>query len=165
VIVGFSGETDEDFAQTLDLVSEVGFRGLFGFKYSRRPYTPALKLDDDVPEAIKGERLSALFALAEVLQGAHLRSLVGSRQRVLLEGPSKTGSESATGRTERNEIVHVAEAAALSLVGELVEVRITAANKHSLEAELADRASSAASATPEPRPRERTPRSLPLLMG
>src|SRR5690606_14619573 len=104
VIVGFPGETAEDFEQTLALVERVGFTGLFGFKYSPRPYTPALKLGDDVPEAEKARRLSGLFALSERLRQAHLSTLVGSVQRVLVEGPGRTGGY--TGRSECNDIVH-----------------------------------------------------------
>jgi tRNA-2-methylthio-N6-dimethylallyladenosine synthase len=135
IIVGFSGETDDDFAKTLELVREVGFKGLFGFKYSRRPYTPALKLDDDVSEQTKSDRLTALFQLSEELLHKHLASLVGTTQQVLVEGQSKSGSGRVTGRTERNEIVHLADDAAQSLVGEIVEVRIVRAFKHSLEGE------------------------------
>jgi tRNA-2-methylthio-N6-dimethylallyladenosine synthase len=135
IIVGFPGETDDDFAQTLSLVREVGFVSLFGFKYSPRPGTPALKLKDDVSEDQKSERLSRLFELAEGMGAAHLRGLVGTRQRVLLEGPSKsengpTPQGLMQGRTERNEIVHVEGAAGCG--GRIVEVEILRANRHSL---------------------------------
>ena len=106
IIVGFCGETDEDFAATLSLVREVGFTSLFGFKYSPRPLTPALKLPDDIPEAMKSERLALLFELSESNTRAHLATMVGTRQRVLVEGASKNGDR-VQGRTERNEIVHV----------------------------------------------------------
>ena len=106
VIVGFPGETAADFAETLSLIEEVGFTGVFGFKYSPRPGTPALKLGDDVPEAEKADRLARLFETSERLLRAHLATLVGTRQRVLLEGRSKTGA-TAEGRTAQNEIVHV----------------------------------------------------------
>jgi tRNA-2-methylthio-N6-dimethylallyladenosine synthase len=136
VIVGFPGETDDDFAQTLSLVREVGFVSLFGFKYSPRPFTPALRLRDDVPEAAKSERLARLFEVAEELGAAHLQALVGTRQRVLVEGASKSerGDTPALvqGRTERNEIVHVEGPGAPALVGAIVEVEIVRANKHSL---------------------------------
>jgi tRNA-2-methylthio-N6-dimethylallyladenosine synthase len=138
IIVGFPGETEEDFVQTLTLVREVGFRGLFGFKYSERPYTPARKLADDVPETVKSERLARLFEVSEELLGAHLRSLEGSSQRVLVEGPGKEGAAAWTGRTERNEIVHIAAADDLDLLGEVVGVQITRANKHSLQGELTE---------------------------
>jgi tRNA-2-methylthio-N6-dimethylallyladenosine synthase len=138
VIVGFPGEGPEDFSQTLSLVREVGFVSLFGFKYSPRPNTPALRLGDDVPEEVKSERLARLFEAAEAVAAAHLTTLVGTRQRVLVEGASKSEGGDLTsgrvqGRTERNEIVHIdAAAAAASLVGEIVEVEIKRANKHSL---------------------------------
>ena len=160
VIVGFPGETDDDFAQTLSLVREVGFRGLFGFKYSPRPRTPALRLGNDVPEDVKSERLARLFEAAEAIGAAHLASLVGTRQRVLVEGPSKSekGDPAATrvqGRTERSEIVHVEAPGAAALVGALVDVTITRAHRHSLAAELDG---------PPPAARPRTgARRLPVL--
>jgi tRNA-2-methylthio-N6-dimethylallyladenosine synthase len=136
IIVGFPGETEDDFALTLSLVREVGYRGLFGFKYSERPYTPARKLADDVPEAVKGERLARLFEVSEELLGAYLRGLEGSTQRVLVEGAGKEGAAAWTGRSERNEIVHIAGADDCDLLGDLVEVQITRAYKHSLQGEL-----------------------------
>ena len=138
IIVGFPGETEEDFAATLSLVREVGFRGLFGFKYSQRPFTPARKLPDDVPEAVKSERLARLFEVSEELLGAHLNSLVGKELQVLVEGPGKEGGAAWTGRSERNEIVHLAGAERLDLRGDLVSVVVTRANKHSLQAELTE---------------------------
>ncbi len=108
IIVGFPGETEEDFAQTLSLVEEIGFKGLFGFKYSERPYTPARKLGDDIPEAVKSERLARLFALSEALLGEHLAGLVGTTAQVLVEGIDKESGALWSGRTERNEIVHIA---------------------------------------------------------
>jgi tRNA-2-methylthio-N6-dimethylallyladenosine synthase len=132
VIVGFCGETDEDFEQTLSLVETVGHIGLFGFKYSVRPNTPARKMDDDVPEAVKSERLARLFELSERLLSGHLGQLVGSRQQVLVEGPSKSNPNNATGRSERNEIVHIAGAEHLDMVGEIVEIEVIEAFKHSL---------------------------------
>ncbi len=159
IIVGFSGETDDDFEATLSLVRELGFVGLFGFKYSRRPYTPALRLDDDVPESVKAARLAALFELSESLVAQHLQTLVGTTQRVLIEGPSKSGLGLFSGRTERNEIVHVAFAEGLDLAGELVEVHIARANKHSLEGALTEAAREAA--RPQKKPLKR---ALPLVV-
>ena len=137
IIVGFAGETDSDFEETLALVRTVRFSGLFGFQYSRRPYTPAEKLKDDVPDAVKRARLAALFEVSEGLLRDHLASLVGSTQRVLFEGESRAGSGRVSGRTERNEIVHVADEHGGSLVGEIADVRIVRSFKHSLEGELA----------------------------
>ncbi len=140
VIVGFPGETEEDFADTLSLVAEAGFVAAFGFKYSPRPYTPALKLGDDVPEAVKDERLARLFGLVERQQTRHLAGLVGSTTTVLVEGPSRARpGEPArfTGRSDRHEIVHFE--APLDLpdpTGALLEVRVAAANRHSLMGEV-----------------------------
>lgn len=138
IIVGFCGETEADFAQTLTLLEEIGFVGVFGFKYSPRPNTPALKLGDDVSEEDKRDRLGRLFAVSERLIGAHLASLVGSEQLVLIEGPSKSRAENWSGRTARNEIVHVQGAESMNLTGELARVRIVDAYKHSLMSELVD---------------------------
>jgi tRNA-2-methylthio-N6-dimethylallyladenosine synthase len=135
VIVGFPGETEADFEATLDVVRDIGFVGLFGFKYSPRPFTPALKLPDDVPEAMKSERLARLFEVAESQTRAHLATLIGTRQRVLVEGASKAQGK-VTGRTERNEIVHLDIPEGRELIGALVDVEITQAFKHSLHGTL-----------------------------
>jgi tRNA-2-methylthio-N6-dimethylallyladenosine synthase len=143
VIVGFPGETEDDFAQTLSLVRDIGFVSLFGFKYSPRPHTPALRLGDDVPEETKSDRLARLFEVAEALGTAHLASLVGTRQKVLVEGASKADKGDLSrnrvqGRTDRNEIVHIDVPGAAGLVGEVVEVEIVRANRHSLAGRLTD---------------------------
>jgi tRNA-2-methylthio-N6-dimethylallyladenosine synthase len=133
VIVGFPGETREDFEATVALVERVGFTGLFGFKYSQRPFTPALKLGDDVSEDEKSARLAELFAASEAIRVRHLESLVGTTQEVLCEGPGKNGF---TGRTEANEIVHFG--CSDDPTGELARVRIERAFKNSLMGELED---------------------------
>jgi tRNA-2-methylthio-N6-dimethylallyladenosine synthase len=134
-IVGFPGETEADFEATLDLVREVGFVSGYAFKFSPRPHTPALKLKDDVPEEAKSERLTRLLDLLATQQRAHLTRLVGTTQRILVEGRSKSGA-SFEGRTERNEIVHVNAPPGAQLTGTIVEATITRANKHSLSADL-----------------------------
>jgi tRNA-2-methylthio-N6-dimethylallyladenosine synthase len=151
VIVGFPGETREDFELTLSLVREVGFVGLFGFKYSPRPNTPALKLRDDVPEPEKQARLLELFEVSEAQTRAHLATLVGTRQSVLLEGPSRPGSAQLVGRTHRNEIVHV-EPAEGACAGALVTAEVFRAHKHSLEGRVlsVDRAGPSAASAPVP---------------
>jgi tRNA-2-methylthio-N6-dimethylallyladenosine synthase len=161
VIVGFPGETEEDFEATLDLVRDIGFVGLFGFKYSPRPFTPALKLADDVPEEVKAERLARLFEVAEAQTRAHLSTLVGTRQRVLVEGASKAPGK-LTGRTERNEIVHLDAPPGRDPVGALVEVSITQAFKHSLHGALDPATIAALPAPTIPRP-ERRRRALPTV--
>jgi tRNA-2-methylthio-N6-dimethylallyladenosine synthase len=134
IIVGFPGETEEDFDATLALVRKVGFVGVFAFKYSVRPGTPAERLEDDVPEEEKSRRLAAVFESAGVLQQRHLESLVGSVQDVLVEGRSKGGHFS--GRAERNEIVHFDSTT--DPTGDIVAVRVTEAFRHSLGGELVD---------------------------
>lgn len=137
IIVGFPGETEEDFEDTLSLVREAGFVAAFGFKYSPRPHTPALKLGDDVPEEVKDDRLSRLFALVAEQQQAHLASLVGTLQEVLVEGPSRGGAENRySGRSGRHEIVHVDVPPGVDPTGHLVEVRVEVAHKHSLAGTL-----------------------------
>jgi tRNA-2-methylthio-N6-dimethylallyladenosine synthase len=131
VIVGFPGETDDDFEQTLALVRAANFVSLFGFKYSQRPYTPALKLDDDVTEELKDERLARLFEVVANQQTAHLASLVGTTQRVLLEEHDAARLR-FTGRSEQNELVHVDAEQGTDLRGAIVEATIVEAFKHSL---------------------------------
>jgi tRNA-2-methylthio-N6-dimethylallyladenosine synthase len=166
IIVGFPGETEDDFRATLDLVRDIGYVGVFGFKYSPRPYTPALKLADDVPEEVKSERLARLFEVSEAQTRTHLAALVGTRQKVLVEAAGKTAS-SWEGRTERNEIVHV-DGSGLEdrcVVGELLEVDITQAFKHSLAGKPTEAAAAAlpASDSASPRPLRRR-RGLPLVL-
>ncbi|HEY2735960.1 MAG TPA: MiaB/RimO family radical SAM methylthiotransferase, partial [Polyangiales bacterium] len=132
IIVGFPGETEQDFADTLSLVREVSFTSVFAFKYSPRPHTPALRLGDNVPEAIKSERLARLFEVADAQQTQHLARLVGRDVQVLIEGRSKSDPARVTGRSERHEIVHIDAPAELELQGRLLDVRIREAFKRSL---------------------------------
>jgi tRNA-2-methylthio-N6-dimethylallyladenosine synthase len=149
-IVGFPGETEDDFEQTLALVRRVGFVAAFGFKYSPRPHTPALKLDDEVPEQVKDERLARLFALVEQQQQRHLQSLIGARLEVLVEGPSPGDTSRFSGRSERNEIVHLSAPRGYDPTGELVAVTIDEAFRHSLSGYMMG-----AEPRREPRPRTR----------
>jgi tRNA-2-methylthio-N6-dimethylallyladenosine synthase len=157
VIVGFPGETEEDFLGTLALVERVGFSGLFGFKYSVRPYTPAQKLEGEPSEDEKSERLARLFSVAERERVRNLESVVEKTVSVLVEGRSK--GERWTGRSERNEIVHFASS--VDPTGQVVPVRIVAAFKNSLsgEADAGWVARFAAEVVVAPEPRTR---SLPL---
>ncbi len=148
VIVGFPGETREDFEATLALVEKVGFTGVFAFKYSVRPSTPAQRLADDVSEVEKSARLVELIGVADARRRAHLESLVGSVEAVLIEGRRENGA--LNGRTERNEIVHI-PAVDGDWVGQIVPVRIERAFKNSLQAALLDAQPSA--------PREAHPRA------
>lgn len=132
-IVGFPGETDADFAQLMKLVDDVGFDASFSFIFSARPGTPAAALPDDTPQAVKLARLQALQARIEAHAQGISRAMVGTTQRVLVEGPSRKSDAELQGRTENNRIVNFA--APRRVVGELVEVRITAALPHSLRGE------------------------------
>ncbi|TFH31438.1 MAG: tRNA (N6-isopentenyl adenosine(37)-C2)-methylthiotransferase MiaB [Myxococcales bacterium] len=136
-IVGFPGETEEDFQLTLDLVRRVGFVAAFAFKYSPRPYTPALKLGDEVSEEVKNDRLARLFAVIDKQQTAHLQSLVGQQLQVLIEGPSPGDTGRFAGRSERNEIVHVIAPEGHDPTGELVIVTIDQPYRHSLSGYMA----------------------------
>jgi len=132
LIVGFPGETEADFLDTLSLVREVGFVAAFAFKYSPRPHTPALSLGDDVAPEVKDERLARLFEVVAEQQRAHLASLVGTFQSVLGEAQDPEGLGSFAGRTERNEIVHFTAPPGVDPVGKLVPVMVERANRHSL---------------------------------
>ncbi len=135
IIVGFPGETAADFELTLSLVREVGFSALYGFKYSPRPFTPALRLEDDVSNEEKQTRLLALFEVSDALTRANLASMVGTRVEVLIEGPSRPGASTRVGRTRRNEIVHLPGTVGLD-AGAVVVAEVARANKHSVEGRL-----------------------------
>jgi tRNA-2-methylthio-N6-dimethylallyladenosine synthase len=132
-IVGFPGETAEDFERTMALVGEIGFDSSFSFVYSKRPGTPASDLADDTPPAVKLERLARLQAAINVNAARISAAMVGTRQRILVEGPSKKDASELMGRTENNRIVNFPGGPhAARLVGQLLEVRITQALPHSL---------------------------------
>jgi tRNA-2-methylthio-N6-dimethylallyladenosine synthase len=133
VIVGFPGETEEQFAETLSLIREVGFSQVFSFSYSVRPGTPAERWADDVSAAAKAERLRRLQETADALAEQHRRSLVGAIVEVLVEGPSDRPGGTLQGRTRNNDVVHLVPAAAAPpSPGELVDVRIDEARPHCL---------------------------------
>ncbi|MFZ5540757.1 MAG: tRNA (N6-isopentenyl adenosine(37)-C2)-methylthiotransferase MiaB [Pseudomonadota bacterium] len=142
-IVGFPGETEADFAKTLKLVEDVGFDASFSFVYSRRPGTPAAELPDDTPQQVKLERLQRLQALLNEHVARISAAMVGSTQRVLVEGPSKKDPRELMGRTENNRIVNFA-GGAQRLVGQMIDVRITQALPHSLRGEVVLRESAVA---------------------
>ncbi len=129
-IVGFPGETEADFERTLRLVDEVGFDASFSFVYSRRPGTPAADLPDDTPHEVKLARLQRLQARLGEHAARISGGMVGSVQRILVEGPSKKDGAELMGRTSNNRIVNFAGPA--RLIGQFVDVRITQALPHSL---------------------------------
>jgi tRNA-2-methylthio-N6-dimethylallyladenosine synthase len=133
-IVGFPGETEEDFAATLDLVEEIGFDTSFSFIYSRRPGTPAADYADDIPHEVKQARLRLLQKrLGHYSQGIG-RRMVGTVQQVLVEGPSRRSPEELAGRTANNRVVNFAGSA--DLIGGFADLTITRAMPNSLRGEL-----------------------------
>jgi tRNA-2-methylthio-N6-dimethylallyladenosine synthase len=134
-IVGFPGETDEDFERTMALVEEVGFDTSFSFVYSARPGTPAADLADDTPHAVKLARLQRLQAAIEANARRISESMVGTRQRVLVEGPSKKDASELSGRTANNRVVNFPGQPRLA--GRMVDVDIVSALPHSLRGRVA----------------------------
>ncbi len=133
-IVGFPGETDADFEQTMNLVAEIGFDQSFSFIYSARPGTPAGSFADDTPMTVKKERLSLLQARINQQAFAISQAMVGSTQRVLVEKPSKKDPRQMSGRTENMRWVNFD--GDKSLIGEFVDVVITEALPNSLRGRL-----------------------------
>ncbi|MFA7503077.1 MAG: tRNA (N6-isopentenyl adenosine(37)-C2)-methylthiotransferase MiaB [Burkholderiaceae bacterium] len=133
-IVGFPGETEADFRQTMKLVDDIGFDSSFSFVYSQRPGTPAADLVDETPQAVKLERLRELQAAIEANAAAISAAMVGRIERVLVEGPSKKDPAELCGRTENNRVVNFPGHP--RLVGSIVEMRILSALPHSLRGEL-----------------------------
>jgi len=132
-IVGFPGETDEDFEQTLALVRKVGYDSAFCFKYSPRPGTPASKADDNVSESVKDERLQRLLGLLREQSRARMEQQVGKNTEVLIESKSRNEGD-LQGRTPDFRIVHFK--GNVRLIGQTLPVKITAAYNMSLRGEL-----------------------------
>ena len=133
-IVGFPGETERDFEQTMKLVDDCDFDISYSFIYSPRPGTPAADLSDDTPPAVKTERLQRLQAALEARGRAVNESMVGSVQRVLVEGRARKDSQELAGRTDNSRMVNFPGAS--SLIGRFVDVRIQTAYQHSLRGQL-----------------------------
>ena len=131
IIVGFPGETEEDFLETLSLVQEVGYDSSYMFQYSPRPGTEAAVMADQVPKEVVQERFERLTALQERISYSKNQESVGSKLEVLVEGPSKKDAGKVTGRTRTNKLVHFSDRAK---PGEFRQVRIKHAAPHHLEA-------------------------------
>jgi tRNA-2-methylthio-N6-dimethylallyladenosine synthase len=134
VIVGFPGETEEHFQQTLDLLQEVRFGQVFAFAFSPRPRTPAARYADQVEEAAKKERLHRLFALTDQISSELNQELVGHVLPVLIDGDSRRDADVWQGRGEDNRVVNFAKSGREG-VGDIVDVKITRAGGHSLVGE------------------------------
>jgi tRNA-2-methylthio-N6-dimethylallyladenosine synthase len=133
-IVGFPGETERDFAATMQLIADVGFDQSFSFLYSRRPGTPAASFPDEVPEEEKHRRLEQLQARLNSQSQAISQSMVGSVQRVLVERPARRNPSELAGRTENMRWVNFAGPA--SLINQFAEVLVTEARPNSLRGRL-----------------------------
>ncbi|MDQ7728580.1 tRNA (N6-isopentenyl adenosine(37)-C2)-methylthiotransferase MiaB [Halomonas sp. SpR8] len=136
-IIGFPGETEEDFEATMNLIHQIGFDHSFSFVYSARPGTPASGLPDETPESVKKQRL-AILQERIIQQTAQIsRRMVGSTQRVLVNGFSPRDPGQLSGRTENNRVVNFRAANPTELIGYFVDVDITEAFPNSLRGELA----------------------------
>ncbi|MBX3656867.1 MAG: tRNA (N6-isopentenyl adenosine(37)-C2)-methylthiotransferase MiaB [Ramlibacter sp.] len=133
-IVGFPGETDEDFHRMMKLIDDIGFDNSFSFIFSPRPGTPAANLQDDTPHAVKLARLQQLQAVIEANIRRFSDERVGTIQRILVEGPSRKDASELSGRTDCNRMVNFK--GPKRLVGQMIEVRITEAYAHSLRGEV-----------------------------
>ena len=132
-IVGFPGETEDDFGKLMKLIDDVGYDASFSFIFSPRPGTPAANLADDTPHAMKLKRLQHLQATVEQNVRAISASRVGTVQRILVEGPSKKNPQELMGRTECNRIVNFDGGPnSQRLVGQMIDVVVTEALPHSL---------------------------------
>ncbi|MFP3867032.1 MAG: tRNA (N6-isopentenyl adenosine(37)-C2)-methylthiotransferase MiaB [Desulfobacteraceae bacterium] len=138
LIVGFPGESEVDFADTLSIMQEVPFDSAFYFKYSPRPQTRAATFPDQVPESVKRERLARLKEVQEALTLASHQRLVGQVKEVLVEGPSKQSPAQLSGRLRSHQVVNFPGPS--ELIGRLVPVRIEQAYQHSLGGRLLDHA-------------------------
>ena len=139
-IVGFPGETDEDFDKLMKLATDLEFDASFSFIYSARPGTPAASLQDDATYEVKLKRLQTLQAYLEANVLRYSEAMVGTTQRILVEGPSRKDPSELMGRTECNRIVNFAagptQALRDRLIGQLIDVKITKAFPHSLRADV-----------------------------
>lgn len=129
-IIGFPGETDQDFQATMDCITELGFDQSFSFVYSARPGTPAAELPDPTPLTVKKERLATLQAQLTQQANAIAESMVGTTQTILVEGPSKKDASELKGRTENNRVVNFIGDE--KMTGQFIDVQITAALRNSL---------------------------------
>ena len=138
-IIGFPGETDQDFEKTMELIESVGFDASFSFIYSARPGTPASDLADDTDQSIKKARLTALQARISQNAQAISRAMVGTTQSVLVTGPSKKDPGELSGRTENNRVVNFRSDQS-DLIGRFVECEIVEAYSNSLRGQITSKA-------------------------
>jgi tRNA-2-methylthio-N6-dimethylallyladenosine synthase len=136
VIVGFPGETESDFAETLSLLDQVGYDGIFSFKYSARPNTPALSLEDVVPEQEKARRLDVLMARQKEIQISRYRKYIGQQCEVMVEGKNQARAQ-WIGRTSQNKTVNfTVKGSEEPKLGSYLPVQVTGSFPNSLLGEL-----------------------------
>ena len=134
IIVGFPGETEEDFEATLEILRKVRYDMIFSFIYSPRNGTPAAKMENQIPDDIKASRMQRLLDLQNSISYEKNLDTVGQILRVLCEGPSKNDSDMYTGRAESNKLVHFK--ADESHIGKFVNIKITRAEPFNLHGEI-----------------------------
>ena len=133
-IIGFPGETDQDYQDTMNLIADLKYDRSFSFIYSARPGTPAAYLPDDVALETKKQRLARLQDRLNQLTMDISTGMLGSVQRILVERPSRKNPKEMAGRTENNRVVNFE--ASRDILGQFVDVRITSASNNSLRGEL-----------------------------
>ena len=136
VIVGFPGETESDFAETLDLLEEVGYDAVFAFKYSPRPNTPSLKLEDAIPDEEKARRLDVLMAKQREIQITRYKKYIGTRCEVMVEGKNEARSQYIARTTHNKTLNFTAPPTANPTPGTYVPVVVTGSFPNSLLGEL-----------------------------
>ena len=137
-IIGFPGETEDDFERTMKLIEDIQFDGSFSFIYSRRPGTPAASLIDETPYELKLKRLHRMQKALDAQLHAVSNAMIGSIQRLLVEGASRKDANELMGRTDNNRVVNfpVSGNNAMRLVGQFVDVAITSASHYTLRGEI-----------------------------
>jgi tRNA-2-methylthio-N6-dimethylallyladenosine synthase len=136
-IVGFPGETDADFDAMMKLIDDIGYDNSFSFVFSPRPGTPAANLEDDTPYEVKLARLQRLQAVIIANTKRYSEEMVGTMQRILVEGPSKKDPEEMQGRSENNRVVNFAAGPnAARLIGQMIAVKIVRSYAYSLRGEI-----------------------------
>jgi tRNA-2-methylthio-N6-dimethylallyladenosine synthase len=142
IIVGFPGETDEDLAQTIDIVERVRFDSAFVFRYSRRPGTPAATMPDQVPDTVTAARNTLVLDSVNRVATERSGRLLGRTVEVLVDGTSRKDAQMLSGRTRCNRVVNIG-GRGTARVGELVPVRVTEVLPHSLRATFVSEAEEA----------------------
>jgi tRNA-2-methylthio-N6-dimethylallyladenosine synthase len=142
LIVGFPGESEDDFAQTLAVMEAVEFDASFSFAFSARPGTPAAQMDDQIPDGVKAERLARLQAAQDRISERRLAAWVGRPAEVLLEGPSHSDAACLQGRISQNIVLNLTRSRPALKPGMLVEVEVSGVGRHTLKGDLKEGAGS-----------------------